>query len=156
MRGVGLAVALSGSMRILSSRRVRTLRSFAGPALASVLALSVLANVAQAGRSYFFCAAMQGVMAHSCCAKAAAATHDHAPVSEVAAPECCEARRVPALAPSVAPLRAAAVFAPLAVLATVSDLVGLHRRPAPALAVDARRTGPPPSRARAQLMVFLI
>lgn len=121
-----------------------------------LLAAALLVQLTQAGRSYLYCQAMQVAVAQPCCAHAGASaqTREHA----VAAPaDCCQVRKAPAVAPFTYAAPSALLSPPLVALAvafpdlggSVPTLTARRERVTP-------RAGPPPARARAQFMVFLI
>ena len=120
-----------------------------------LLALVVLVDVAQAGRSYIYCSAMQEVMEHSCCQKHQAAASS-TPVIKVSKRECCQDRVVPALGAWTAfqqqSLVAAAPWTAIIArpLLECFATIGLKLRPD----LPSSRSGPPLLRVLAQLMVF--
>jgi hypothetical protein len=128
----------------------------AAGALSCLLGLALMLEAAQAGRTYVYCLAMREVMSGPCCRSAAEASDEFSKIAATA-PECCELRVAQALAPSAPAARGAVVEAAFVALpATLSGLsAGAQRGVAPE-PVAAMRTGPPPARARARLMVFLI
>lgn len=119
-----------------------------------LLALVVLVDVAQAGRSYIYCSAMQEVMEHSCCQKHQAASST--PVIKVSERECCQDRVVPALGAWTAfqqqSLVAAAPWTAIIPRPLFESFatIGLKLRPE----LPSGRSGPPLLRVLAQLMVF--
>jgi hypothetical protein len=124
-------------------------------ALSCLLAAALLVQLTQAGRSYLYCQAMQVEISQPCCAHAGAAaqTREHA----VAVPaDCCQVRKAPAVAAFTYAAPSALLSPPPVALAvSFPELVSS----VPALARVERvtpRAGPPPARARAQFMVFLI
>ena len=124
--------------------------------MSSLLALALLVQLAQAGRSYLYCQAMQATVAHPCCAHAAstATTRDFA---VVAASDCCQVRKAPALAPFTDSSPSALLSRPIVALAVTAPApLAAALAPSPRRERATPRAGPPPARARAQLMVFLI
>jgi hypothetical protein len=130
---------------------------FGYAATSLLLAVIVVAAVAQAGRQYVWCQALQQVIAHSCCA-GAASEGASAPAVTITADDCCQARSVPLLDNWTPVTRAADVSAPLvAVLSYEGREVGRQTHSAaPASHDPTMRTGPPQSRVLAQLMVLRI
>ena len=129
----------------------------AAGALSCVLGLALMLEAVQAGRTYVYCLALREVMSGPCCPRSAAEASDESSKIGALAPECCEARVAGALAPSAPAARAAVVEAAFVALpATLPALSAGAQRGVAAEPTAMMRTGPPPARARARLMVFLI
>jgi hypothetical protein len=144
-------------MRSSGLRRCSGRLTALGGALGCLLALALLLDVAQAGRTFLFCVAMQRVVPKSCCAHAGAEPSSDAAMIAATSPDCCELRVAATLTPySPAARTSLPVESPLA-LAVMPLPLPAARTPALSTASPAStRAGPPPSRARARLMVFLI
>ena len=124
--------------------------------LSSLLAVALVIETAQAGSTYRYCLTTQQVMSGRCCQAPADGSSRHSAAIS-AWHDCCELRVAPALAPATFQSRSVdlspSVGIVAAVLPTVAPLRSSAATRAPAVVM---RTGPPPARARAQLMVFLI
>jgi hypothetical protein len=127
-----------------------------GGALGCLVALALLLDVAQAGRTFLFCVAMQQVMPKTCCAHAGPEPNEAAVIAATSS-DCCELRVAATLtpySPSARPWQS--VASPVALAVMPLPLLAA-RTPAFSTASPAStRAGPPPARARARLMVFLI
>ncbi len=138
-----------------TSTRATRFRSTPNALIAALLGLVLFADVSQAGASYVYCRAMDTVMGHACCGS-------HAQQPERAAQletssDCCQTHQVQALAPSTNPPRGQKVHAPvLALLRINTDVAPLLMDVTRAPSDGRMRTGPPPTRARARLMVFQV
>lgn len=142
--------------RMRRSSRSSDLHAILVGILSSLLAVALLVQLAQAGRPYLYCQAMQATVAHPCCARAAGtATARDVPVATPS--DCCQVRKAPALAPFTGSSPSALLAQPIVALAvtTAAPLAAALDR-APRRERATPRAGPPPARARAQLMVFLI
>jgi hypothetical protein len=129
-------------------------------ALATCLLSLLLLSAARAERSYVYCLAMQEVMSRPCCPAGAAARLAGVSASAtLAAPvsDCCELRSLPGVTAYATPGAQSMALAALHV-ATIAPpaLVDVARGEPVRQYVAAMRTGPPPTRARARLMVFHI
>jgi len=119
-----------------------------------LLALVILIDVAQAGRSYSYCTAMQEVMEHSCCQQHRAPSST--PLVAASPLECCQDRVVPALGAWTSfqqqTLVAAAPWTAIVTRPLFESFAvfGLKLRPEQPLS----RSGPALLRVLAQLMVF--
>ena len=135
--------------------RPRSLRL--GSLVCGVLALVLFADASQAGASYVYCRAMDAVLRHACCEHHDAARDPQCPALQRDA-DCCQTRRVQALAPSTRPVRSDDVrVAPMLAWVLPAFTAGPLAAADSCSSTDARmRTGPPPTRARAQLMVFQV
>jgi hypothetical protein len=121
---------------------------------AALLALVLLVDVAQAHRTYIYCAAMQQVMTHACCKQHRASAF--VPALTARGPDCCQGRVVPSLGawtasdrssvPSAPPLFATISHRPFEALAMAEPPIDVQR--------PSIRSGPPISRALAKLMVL--
>ena len=144
--------AMSSKVRLTA----RSMTHVVGAALPCLLALALFLDVAQAGQTYLYCLATQTVMSGPCCPPRAEQARG---VSTIAAPtpECCELRVVQALAPCTFPIRSATLSAPVVAAITLPPaFVAIPQGGSVRDHADVMRTGPPPARARARLMVFLI
>jgi hypothetical protein len=134
--------------------QLRKLARIASACAALFVALVVLVDVAQAGRSYIYCSAMQEVMAHSCCQQHQASSST--PLLTNAKRECCQDHVVPKLGAWTAfeqqtLVAAAPWFAIVArPLFQSFAVLGLQLRPE----LPLNRSGPALLRVLAQLMVF--
>jgi hypothetical protein len=128
-------------------------------ALAScLLSLVLLASAARAERSYVYCLSMQEVMARPCCPSGATARLA-AMAATLAAPasDCCELRSLPGMTAYAGAGAQGTALAALHVATIAPPALVDGARGEPILRyVAAMRTGPPPARARARLMVFHI
>lgn len=139
-------------------RRLRGAARAAGAGVSLVLAVAVLAGVVGAGQRYVYCRAMRKVMSHACCPDHAGTDSTSAPALSETAPDCCQARSLPALGAWTQGTRATELSAPVVAvplpsrvdLAAVTSTADLSEHDL------AKRRGPPRSRVLASLMVFRI
>src|SRR5882672_7244798 len=93
-------------------RRLRITAHAAGGALALLLAVAVFSGAAQAGQRYVYCLAMREVMSHACCEGRESSFTTNTQTLAAVAPECCQARSMPALGVWTQAARAAQLSAP--------------------------------------------
>lgn len=142
------------SVALRPALQLRKLARTAAACAALLLALVVLVDVAQAGRSFVYCNAMQEVMEHACCQRQQASSS--AAVIKASERDCCQDRVVPALGAWIAhpqpPLVAAAPWFTIVARPLFEGLavLGLKLR----LELPSNRSGPALLRVLAQLMVF--
>lgn len=132
--------------------------------LALWVAIAVLAGATQAGRTHWYCPAMQSVMTHACCRGGVTDLSSRAQASHAVntaawvAPKCCQTRSMASFdactttthaAESSEPARGA-VALPIRVIRVVGTCLGTSLRTAAA----SMRAGPEKLRLHARLMVF--
>jgi hypothetical protein len=124
-------------------------------ALATLLAVAMVVQTARAGSTYRYCMTTQQVMSGRCCPVPAEQAPQRSAVIS-AWRDCCELRAAPALAPYTSQSHSLVLGSLIGIVVALPPGVaplGSSEGRAPAVVM---RTGPPPARARAQLMVFLI
>jgi len=143
--------------RFLHRRIARGLVARAG---ALVMAVVLLASVLGAGRRYFFCPIMNAAMSTSCCAGAAHAedpSDDGDATDALTMPECCQVRRIAAIASAPVPGadQEELVSPVVATLSAVDERSVALAVPAATRFTHHVRAGPrPPGARRAELMIW--